>query len=338
MEKWLLGRLFDTGDQPVPRFAYQSTVNWMAGLAIKCEADDFGSEKLRNFYSNVQRRSTNTEADTWVFENIVMALHNVAALNQMNAIAENKTSIVRAAIIEWYYAVYYSSSAMVAASSGSKQRTHASTAKVWQNDIVSRQLVVSPFELSLDTLVEKDVKEKVAQMRAGNTYKLTDNPTNNEEAWGCICGYVSGTANYEKSRTEERVKTSSEFRNLNVSDFRKRDARSLRDSQLKKGYVNFLIQAFRYRGKANYRDSIYLSYGENREESIEKLVKSLKIVATSFVKMASHYCERRVESGTWELFSADLVENLKIEIEPLVYAKISNKRFKLDNLQAGVSS
>jgi len=184
MAKWLLGRLFNAGKQPVPRFAYQSTVNWMAALAKRCESNGFSGEELRNFYSDVQRRSANVEADTCVFENLLMALHNIAALDQLNGIAENKTPIIRSAIIEWYYAVYYSSSAMVAASSGSKQETHASTAKAWQNDIVSRQLVVSPFDLSLDTLVEKKVKVKLTQMRAGNIYKLTDNPANDEEAWG----------------------------------------------------------------------------------------------------------------------------------------------------------
>jgi len=320
MEKWLLGRLFQAGDQPVPRFAYQSTINWMAALAITCETKGFTSSELRDFYSTVQRRSTNIEADTWVFENILMALHNVAALNQLNLVTENKSSIVRAAIIEWYYAIYYSSSAMVAASSGSKQETHVSTAKVWHNDVVTRQLVPSPFHLSLDTLVEKETKATVAQLRQGNTYKLTDNPENEEEAWGCICGYLSGTASYEKWRTEERIKASPEFKHLGVMDFRTSNARGLRDSILRKGYLNFLIQSFRYRGKANYRDSIYLSYGENREESIGKLVNNLRIVSTSFVKMASHYCERRVENGSWDLLSKDLEANMRIEIEPQIYA------------------
>ena len=84
MDKWILKRLFEDGDQATPRFAYQSTVNWMEALAIICRSKLFSSEKLKTFYEKVPRRpSVNRKADTLVFENILMALHNIAALNAM---------------------------------------------------------------------------------------------------------------------------------------------------------------------------------------------------------------------------------------------------------------
>jgi hypothetical protein len=102
MDKWTLNRLFEAGDQATPRFAYQSTVNWMAALAILCQSELFSRKKLKVFYKNVQRRKVNREADTWVYENMMMALHNVAALSEMSKEESDQNAIVRSAIIAWY--------------------------------------------------------------------------------------------------------------------------------------------------------------------------------------------------------------------------------------------
>lgn len=77
--------------------------------------------------------------------------------------------------------------------------------------------------------------------------------------------------------------------------------------------MNFLVQAFRYRGKANYRDSIYLSYGADRTGTITSFVSDLSIVAERFLTMAARYVARRVERGTWQQFAADMDENLRFE-------------------------
>ncbi len=302
----MLKRLFENKDQPTPRFAFQSTVNWMAALAIVCQTEQFSNNCLKNNYQNVQRRKSNKKADTWVFENILMALHDIAALNEMSFNADNKVAIVRSAIISWYYAIYYSSSAMVAASSGSRQETHASTAKIWHSDIVNKGLAVNPFGLSLNTLVQKEVKNIVESLRDGKDLALVNMPRTENEAWGAIYAYLSGTADFEKGKVEEHIKNSKEFRELSLENFRTKAARNLRDSKLKNGIVNFLIQSFRYRGKANYRDSIYLSYGENRTEIINTFIENLRIVATTYLRMTCHYVSKRVEKNSWSYFSEDL--------------------------------
>ena len=320
MEKWLLRRLFENNkDQPVPRFAFQSTVNWMASLSILSKSSLFSNENLNIHYQSVRRRKLNKDADTWTYENILMALHNIAALNEMSSDYVNKVAIVRSAIVAWYYAVYYSASGMVAAASGSKQETHAATAKVWQNDIVNKNLAISPFGLRLNTLVQKDVKSEIASLRNGNNFDLVNSPQTESDAWGAVYGYLSGTADYEKWRIEERVRDSKEFKKLNVNNFRTKAARELRDTKLKSGIVNFLVQAFRYRGKANYRDSIYLSYGESRSDIISIFVKNLGVVATTFSQMACFYISRRVDKQSWNDFSQDLQNNLTIKIDSNIF-------------------
>ncbi|MCX7085836.1 MAG: hypothetical protein NTY69_09905 [Methylococcales bacterium] len=120
---WLLNRLFAHNNQPTPRFAFQGTVNWMRGLAIICE-NNFSHNNLHHLYQYVNKRRKNKASDTLALESIIMSMHNLNALNKMDII-DNPYSIVRSAIIAWYYTIYYASKAMLAASSGSNPQTHS---------------------------------------------------------------------------------------------------------------------------------------------------------------------------------------------------------------------
>lgn len=315
MPKWTLNRLFDQTDQPKPRFALQGTVNWMRALAILVDGPDVGDETLERHYRGVQRRVVNEDADTRVFENVLMAFHNLASVTAINADQTHKYDVVRSAIISWYYTIYFSASAMVAAASGANPDTHASTAKVWQSDIVQSNLTVKPFSLFLSSLVIADVEKKIQIYRGANQHDLNVYPQNKEEAWGCVVSYLNGTADYEKCRIEDRVRSSREFAKLGVADFRKKVAIELRDRHLSKGFVNFIVQSFRYRGKANYRDSIFLSYGDDRSELIDAFTVDLVRVAYKFLRMTSCYVSRRVERGTWDSFLRDLEEHSRISVD-----------------------
>ncbi len=314
MSQWLLERLFEAKDQAVPRFAFQGTINWMRALAEIVNEGSCGDDELKTIYSKVKRRSVNRDADTLVFENMHMAHHNLAALSSMNDDVEDKYDICRSAIISWYYAIYFSASAMVAASSGSEQKTHSATFKVWQADIVDKNLIPYPFNLSLSSLVSKEVDTQIDAYRDSNIYDLNHCAQNTEQAHGAVVSYLKGTASYKKWEAEERIKVSREFRDIGVDNFRKKIARELRDKILAKGQINFLIQAFRYRGKANYRDSIFLSYGANNEDTIESFIQDLFDASFNFIRASSYYCSKRVARGDWELFVTDIEENSRLSI------------------------
>jgi hypothetical protein len=313
MEQWLLQRLFAHSDPATPRFAYQSTVNWMAALAILCESEAFSPDAIQSLYPAVQRRAVNEEADTWCFENVFMMLHNIEALREIAGKCE-PLPVIRSAIISWYYTIYYAASGMIAAASGARPKTHADTARIWHSDIAVKGHAIGPFGLHLDTLVPTDVKAKISQLRGGNNFALTKQATNEYEALGACIAYLSGTAGYEQNKVEYSVRASSPFKELGVSDFRTKKAAHLRDTRLSKRSVNFLTQAFRYRGKANYRDSIYLSYGTNRQDTLKTFLSDLEIVAQSFTTMACRYMASRVEKGAWERFVEDLDNNSQIKV------------------------
>lgn len=302
---WLLNRLFDHGDQPTPRFAFQGTVNWMRALSIYTNGSEFSHDSLRSFYQSVQRRTANEVGDTLALECLTMAMHNVSALDSMEGI-ENPYPIVRSAIVSWYYATYYSSKAMLAANSGTDPQTHASAGKIFQSEIVGRGLVKRPFDLSVTNLIPSNIKIEIDSLRSGNSHDLNTLPEGEEMAFGALCSYLKGTAEYEKWRLEEQVKSSSAYRNGGFNSFRTNDAKALRDSKLSPANVNYLVQAFRYRGKANYRDAIYLSYGSDQSDRLNQFVEDLCDVSRAYTLMAAHFLARRIVRLDWDSFVEDI--------------------------------
>lgn len=310
---WLLERLYGAGDQPVPRFAVQSTTNWMRALAITCQDSGFSDAELKAKYRGVSRRAANTDADTLAFECLLMSMNYVCAVGAL-AQSTNAYDSIKPAIVSWYYAVYYSSKAMIAASTGSDPQTHAKTARVWQADLVSRNLIQNPFDLFVTNLTPSNIKATIQSLRSRNQHALVEEPTDTTEAWGAICGYLSGTSDYEKWKIEERVKSSTDFKNGGFTNFRTNAAKSLRDNKLVPATTNFLTQAFRYRGKANYRDAIYLSYGASFEAALLQCHKDLEFVSLSFTEMAAHYVSRRVDKDDWVEFCKDINKNAKFNL------------------------
>ena len=309
---WLLNKLFTHGDQPKPRFAFQGTVNWMRGLAI-LSSGQFSHSAIVDFYRGVRRRQPNEAADAWAYEFLTMSMHNVSAIDSMKGI-HNPYPIVRSAIVAWYYAIYYASKAMLAASSGSDPQTHASAGKIWQAEVVDAGLAKSPFDLSISNLTPANVESAVANLRAGNPHNLNLQPATEEMAFGAVCSYLKGTAEYEQWRLEEHVKTSPEYRRSAYTNFRSNAAKALRDAKLRPAHVNFLVQAFRYRGKANYRDAIYLSYGEDQTDSLRQFIEDLGAVSSSFSLMAAHYVSKRVVGNDWSAFTADIAEHVQFDL------------------------
>ena len=90
-----------------------------------------------------------------------------------------------------------------------------------------------------------------------------------------------------------------------------------------KGQVNFLIQAFLYSRKANYRDSIFLSYGDNNQDKMDKFINDLLAVSFNFIKTISYYCSKRVEKGTWDLFINDIEANTRLSVDLFRYKNIT---------------
>jgi hypothetical protein len=310
---WLLNKLFTHADQPKPRFAFHGTVNWMRALAILIDGQ-FSDQQLRQFYQRTaRRRQANSPADALAYECLTMSMHNISAIASMASL-EDPYPIVRSAIVAWYYATYYAAKAMLAASSGTDPQTHATTGKTWQAEIVDTCLVKPPFDLCIRNITPTNVSQVVATLRAGNDHNLNTEPTDVDMARGALYSYLKGTADYEQFRLEELLKESRDYKQGGFNNFRTKAAKTLRDARLSPAHVNYLVQAFRYRGKANYRDALYLSYGNDDTEKLRQFISDLEAVAGVFSQMATHYAAKRVPRNDWVEFITDLDAHAKFKL------------------------
>jgi len=109
-------------------------------------------------------------------------------------------------------------------------------------------------------------------------------------AQGMLLRYMKGTADWEAEQTKQQMLSE---RSFPYKDFRTKDARELRDKRLQ-DVVKFLHCAFRYRGKANYRDAIFLLYGQQEFRSDTTFIRDLAESARFASLCALAYAERKL--------------------------------------------
>ena len=299
------GTINEPGGKPDPQFALPSTVNWMRALRILIEDQgiDFGAADA--FYSKQNKRSMSALEENTVLEQLFLGLHHLSALEQFRSGATS-ADYARVGILAWYYGIANAASAMTAAQSGSFQEDHAGTARLWDEQIASRGMAITPFSWRVCSLVEKTYKPEVAAYRNGSSGKLQTKPSTATDALGAAAGYLSGSAKWHAWRTEEDLKRSREFKALGVDNFRTKAARTLRDQRLEKKCIGFVHQAARYRGKANYREALFLAYGSGTETILSGFVEDMSVVLQAFLAMAGAFAKRKLGKDLWQEFVADI--------------------------------
>lgn len=309
------GTLTEPGGVPDPQFALPSTINWMRALALLVRHHGLGFTTGRAFYASTSKRSFSAQEENTVLEQLFFALHQLAALEAFRAVPR-RADVARMGIITWYYGIYYAASAMVAAQDGSVQDDHTGTANSWDRNFPERRLAMPPFDLRVSTLIEKQTKAEIAALRAGNASDLRTVATTPADAAGACCAYLSGTSNWYRWRSTEDLRLAKEFKALGVSDFRTKAAQQLRDQRLGRKSVSFLHQAIRYRGKANYREALFLGYGAATETLLADYVDDLAIVLAGFVSMAGAFASRRLGTAIWDEFLADVEARRAFSLSP----------------------
>ncbi len=302
-------------DVPDARFALPSTINWMRALAILVVQLGLNYSEARAFYANVQRRMISDRELNSICEQLLFSLHQIAALQSMED-AKNKADVARVGIVTWYYGVYGAASAMIAAADGSFPDNHTATAQQWSRQFPANGLAIAPFGDYLSNLLEETTKNELVPIRSRGTHSLVSTPTSIGQAWGSCAEYLSGTADWERWNIRERVVDSREFKTLGVDSFRTGAARKLRDGWYEKRGIAFLHQASRYRGKANYRDAIYLGYGKSVPKLVGGLIHDLRIVLSAFSAMAAAYASARIGKEQWASFLDDLEAKRSISVSP----------------------
>lgn len=310
----LYKRIIETGTlseklpKPEPHFALPATVNWMKALRVLVEDQNIDFQSATTFYKNVNKRKLQNYAENTIFEQLFLSLHHLSAIERMSQ-SSPVADYARMAIIGWYYGISNAASAMIAAQSSQFQEDHAGTANSWDNAIAATKLAMPPFNWRVTSLNQKTYKQEVEIYRAGSSSNLNGPITSVDEARGALASYLSGSAEWYAWKAREDIKKSKEFRYLGVSNFRSKAARNLRDQIQSKRKVGFFHQAIRYRGKANYREALFLAYGKSAETTMEGFINDQVIVLRAFIAMAGAFCAKKLGSDLWEQFVADVDAN-----------------------------
>ena len=256
-------------------------------------------------------------------ENILLSIHNYKSVENYK-VTENPNINIRSAIVSWYYCNYYAIKAMNMAVSGQNSETHSKTAKIFKSNIVRRNLIPDPFDFEISSLLKNDIQEQCKNYQSTSSFKNNWYPTKKDEGYIAFWAYLKGTADGEYNQALLDIKRTKEFKELGRKDFRSNPAKELRDRSLENKSVNFLNMAFRYRGKANYRDSIYLSYDcrdmiyePHYNEVRDNYLKDLAISAKKILEISIYLVKQKSKKEDWENFIDD------VEVNNLVGFKFS---------------
>ena len=168
-----------------------------------------------------------------------------------------------------------------------------------------------PFSFRLTTMLKKGADAEIAQMRNGSQFGVNDRPVNANDAIGACASYLSGTRDFLEFPITKRLKAEQALPNL-----RTLRARELRDAVLLRKSLGFVHQAYRYRGKANYRDALFLTYEGQVGSVLNGFITDTATVLKAFLTAAGAFCFRRVPSADWYAFTSDLNEHLRLAVMP----------------------
>jgi hypothetical protein len=311
------GTINEPGGKPTPEYALQSTVSWMRSLEFLTRTINYTTASAA--YQGLGRRDMHVLVENTVLEQLFLALHHLSALQTMTG-APVQADVARLGILGWYYGISNAASAMTAAQNGSFQEDHAGTARMWDSAIAAQGLAIGPFGWRVTTLVEKDYASEVEAYRNGNQGSLQWAIASESEAIGAAASYLKGSAKWHAEKQESAVRETREFKALQVDNFRTKAARELRDSKLAGRPMGFVHQASRYRGKANYREALFLAYGKDTEKTLRGFVSDQAAVLRAFIAMAGAFSARKLGRTTWEAFVADVQANRAFSADASVWS------------------
>lgn len=303
-----------------PNFARQSMINWM--LAIKHEIhDEYGRDIVNQFISSNETLKEEVKPIrhspelSCIFEPLFYSFTYAQSLRSSSICIENDRVWMQPSnIIEWYYSIFNAVKSMLASYDGRITKTHSGLVRAF-SDTGIRSIMPHPLNLVaihegtkleyLPTLPKYPEMERISPARKFYGTKV--------QSCGFILSYLSGTC--EWVITEKKKNHSSEMmKNFSTTDCRSKNPRKFLCSKLPHE-VNFLTCAYRYRGKVNYRDGLFLTYGEELSSyqdiaSHREYIEALTVSATFFFICSLSYIRARLGNSFIKIFLEDIDRNL----------------------------
>jgi len=310
MPHWLYQNVLAIDDERAPQFALQSTQNWIRALRFEIDAEH-GTDLVAQFSSCSRIFSARTQALSVapplaeVFEPLFGSLNYMLSAGTFADQPQAPSWCQPTAVIAWYYATYMASRAMFAASGLQVGDKHAAAERSFVSNL--RQVLPHPLNMVARRTTGEKYESALPSYPGVASFDLTKafQPVR-AVSQGMLLQYLTGTASYHTGRTKERILADNR---LGFTDFRTQAARSLRDSRLA-AEIGLMHCAYRYRGKANYRDAIYLTYG-SRPQDATQLLSDLAGAARFAFACALALVHRRLGAGVVGQFARDLEQHLR---------------------------
>lgn len=309
MTQWLYEEVLVVDPSRQPDFALQSSLNWIASLwaEIAAEHGSTPSEHLgscRDVFKHSIKPTRARDELARVFEPLFAAISGAMALQSIDGASLNHPWCRPSSTVSWYYVVYTSARAMLASLGQNPAETHAATQKAFVSALQPH--LPHPLDMLATRTTGESYSVNFPRHPSARGYDLARTFVDDREATrGMLLGYLSGTARWYAEHEKERLKKQKKLPN-----FRSKEAQAIRDSHLE-GEIGFLHCAYRYRGKANYRDAIFLSYGHREPASGASFTHNLASTAAFIVLMAFALIERRLGRDPVQRFLEDLQRNLR---------------------------
>ena len=302
---WFHERILETDTERHPYFSKNATTNWFKALRFEIESvhgitpqEQFNS--LRDFYRNSLSKYKGNIQLGPIFEPLYFSILYSMSLDTFSLHLGLYPWICPTAIVDWYYAIYFSARSIFASLGNDVDEDNAKSANFYVSTI--RTKLPYPFDMYAQKV---DCSNYHPILSCAHNIVPYDKVRNFEEsrsvAQGMLLQYLNGTTKWYASRTKDNIlQNHSEF-----SNFRKKAARELLNKQLK-DKIGFLHCAFRQRVKSNYRDAIYLTYGDDPTIHTKKFVGNLSFIAKFSSLISAALIERRIGHDCIRDFKADL--------------------------------
>jgi hypothetical protein len=305
---WLYKQVLNEQQDREPLFAQQSTVNWMQALRHEIEAEHgtCAEDQLKacRLVLRGSRKTNPVPSLAGVFEPLYSGITNSMTLDRLSQAQTGLPWVRPSAIVTWYYAVYACTRAMFAAFGQPVGDNHSAAMKAYVSVLSPR--MPHPLNMRARHVKDEQYDGRLPTYPHAVSAKLSVNFTPSRDvAQGMLLEYLSGNANWYADRTKQQILQGGKFR-----DFRSKVAREERNRRLQKE-IGFLHCAFRYRGKANYRDAIYLTYGMREPAAMLNFLEDLAATSKFFVVLALTFAEQHYSTTEVATFLSDVRQHLR---------------------------
>lgn len=320
MKHWLYDQISNQDNGRKPGFSVRAITNWFRAVRLEIESAHGKTvaeqvDSCREFYrNNISAKTAFVHSNSETFEHLFYSVIYCMTVDRLGSELKKTPWIYPTVIVDWYYAVYFSIRSMLPIFGHKITEDHAKTARFVASTF--RKHLPYPFDMLARRTKGEDY-EVVLNGVTPNHYSLNHILHDRANAQGMLAQYLSGTAAWYAQRTKQNILAE---RKLNISNFRGKHAKAVRDSRLTPE-IGFLHCAYRQRTKANYRDAIYLSYDYGEDIYLDTFIYLLSTSA-KFASVAAIAC---IEQTAGRRAIKSFVEDLSVNIRGIDTAKTSEK-------------